>query len=370
MELRELFLYATSRNHFLFDGNIYDQIDGIAMGSPLAPTLANLFLGHHEEKWLNSAEGIKIKFYKRYMDDIFCIVENEKHAQAFLEFLNRQHSNIKFTLEKETNNKLPFLDVLIEKIGWGVKTSIYKKPTDTGLLTNFNSFVCFKYKIGLIKTLVDRIFKINSSWEGFSTDINNVSEILEKNSFPSKQISQNIKTTLNNKIQPTENVKKDKDQCRYFKLPFVGNFSSYTDKRIKSIIEKYCKPGTEIKIAFTSSKISSYFSPKDKKLKDLQSHVVYLFTCAGCISTYVGHTARHFTTRIREHLNTDKTSHVFKHLKKCNNCKRLTSEKNFSVLDSGNTKYALKIKEPMWIKWLDPDLNKQKNYGLTLSIDV
>ena len=259
MELRELFLYATSRNHFLFDGNIYDQIDGIAMGSPLAPTLANLFLGHHEEKWLNSAEGIKIKFYKRYMDDIFCIVENEKHAQTFLEFLNRQQGNIKFTLEKETNNKLPFLDVLIEKIGWGVKTSIYKKPTDTGLLTNFNSFVCFKYKIGLIKTLVDRIFKINSSWEGFSTDINNMSEILEKNSFPSKLISQNIKTTLNNKIQPTENVKKDKDQCRYFKLPFVGNFSSYTDKRIKSIIEKYCKPGTEIKIAFTSSKISSYF---------------------------------------------------------------------------------------------------------------
>ena len=244
------------------------------------------------------------------------------------------------------------------------------RPTDTGLLTNFKSFVCFKYKIGLIKTLIDRIFKINNSWEGFSTDIDNMSEILEKNSFPSKLISQNINTTLNNKIQTKENGEKSDDKCRYFKLPFIGHFSSYTDKRLKGIIQKYCKPGTVINVAFTSSKISSYFSPKDKKLKYLQSHVVYLFNCAGCISKYVGHTARHFTTRIREHLSADKKSHVFKHIQASENCKRLCSEKNFSVLDSANTKYALKLKEPMWIKWLDPDLNKQKKYGLTLSIDV
>ena len=55
-ELFELFTFCTSKTNFLFDGVVYDQIDGIAMGSPLAPTLANLFLGHYEGVWLNEYE--------------------------------------------------------------------------------------------------------------------------------------------------------------------------------------------------------------------------------------------------------------------------------------------------------------------------
>ena len=53
-ELRQLFIYATKETHFLFDSNMYDQIDGVAMGSPLGPALANLFMGHHECNWLNA----------------------------------------------------------------------------------------------------------------------------------------------------------------------------------------------------------------------------------------------------------------------------------------------------------------------------
>ena len=50
--LKELFLVATAQTHFLFRGKYYDQTDGVAMGSPLAPVLANLFMGHHERIWL------------------------------------------------------------------------------------------------------------------------------------------------------------------------------------------------------------------------------------------------------------------------------------------------------------------------------
>ena len=49
--LTKLFFFATARTHFSFLGNFYDQIDGVAMGSPLAPVLANLFMGHHEKRW-------------------------------------------------------------------------------------------------------------------------------------------------------------------------------------------------------------------------------------------------------------------------------------------------------------------------------
>ena len=52
--LTKLFLFATAQTHFSFLGNFYDQIDGVAMGSPLAPVLANLFMGHHEKRWLEN----------------------------------------------------------------------------------------------------------------------------------------------------------------------------------------------------------------------------------------------------------------------------------------------------------------------------
>ena len=61
-ELRSLFTVATAQTHFLFNGSFYDQIDGVAMGSPLAPVLANLFMGHHEKLWLENFQGSEIYF--------------------------------------------------------------------------------------------------------------------------------------------------------------------------------------------------------------------------------------------------------------------------------------------------------------------
>ena len=62
-ELKQLFNFATSGTHFIFNGSFYDQIDGVSMGSPLGPVLANLFMGYHEKKWLqefNKGKGFHI----------------------------------------------------------------------------------------------------------------------------------------------------------------------------------------------------------------------------------------------------------------------------------------------------------------------
>ena len=355
----------------MFNESIYDQIDGISMGSPLAPALANLFMSHHEEKWLKSRTGKKVKFYKRYVDDIFCLMETEKMADDFLTYLNKQHKNLKFTIEKENNRILPFLDIKLEKGENGTKTSVYKKKTDTGLLTNFTSFVCYKYKTCLVKTLIDRIFKINNTWKGFHGDITKMEDILQKNNFPSKLITKNISQALNKKLEPKNDEKRNiEENIQYFKLPYIGSFSKTTEQKLKNIAEKYCKPGTLIKIAFTSQKISSYFSPKDKMLSDLVSHVVYKYSCSGCNSTYVGLTTCHLTKRIHEHFNTDPTSHIFQHLKKNKKCRSNLSAKSFEVLDKGTTEFQLRQKEAMWIKWLSPDINKQKKYKLNLSLLV
>ena len=83
------------------------------MGSPLVPVLANLFLGQYENIWLNNYQGPSVHLYRRYVDDTFCPFNTEHGALLFFEFLNSQHSKIKFTMEKKTNKVLAFLDVYI-----------------------------------------------------------------------------------------------------------------------------------------------------------------------------------------------------------------------------------------------------------------
>ena len=68
---KELFLLATSKTHyFIFNSKFYNQINGIAMGSPLAPVLASIFMGFHKSKWLNVYGLNTPKFYLRYFNDI------------------------------------------------------------------------------------------------------------------------------------------------------------------------------------------------------------------------------------------------------------------------------------------------------------
>ena len=130
--LKNLFVFATSQTHFLFSNEVYDQTDGVAMGSPLGPALANLFMGYHESKWLNSEESSTVLFYKRYVTDTFCLFRCETDAEHFLNFLNQQHPNIKFTIEKEKNNQLLFLDILNDSSSNKLVTSVHRKPTYTG----------------------------------------------------------------------------------------------------------------------------------------------------------------------------------------------------------------------------------------------
>ena len=67
----------------------------------------------------------------------------------------------------------------------------------------------------------------------------------------------------------------------------------------------------DIKLVFSSFKICNLFGVKDPVPDGLRSRLVYKFVCAGCNACYVGETCRHFYTRVREHLVSDRASHIF-----------------------------------------------------------
>ena len=64
---------ATKESLFTFNNKFYIEVDGVVMGPPLGPILANIFLSHYEENWLNKCHiEFKPSFYRRYVDDLFC----------------------------------------------------------------------------------------------------------------------------------------------------------------------------------------------------------------------------------------------------------------------------------------------------------
>ena len=104
------------------------------MGSPLGPTLANIFLGHKEVQWLNDCPAhYKPSYYRRYVDDIFVLFKDESHLELFKAYFNTQHSNMNFTSESEQDNALPFLDVYVSRDQSCFITSVYRKPTFSGV---------------------------------------------------------------------------------------------------------------------------------------------------------------------------------------------------------------------------------------------
>ena len=129
------------------------------MGSPLRPTLANAYLCHFENQWLSDwSQDFCPNIYSRYVDDIFVTFNSHEQLKEFVKYMNTEHPNIKFSFEHEQNNSFSFLDVKICCENNKLTTSVYRKPTFTGVFTIFKSFISTVYKLGLVYTLLHRCF--------------------------------------------------------------------------------------------------------------------------------------------------------------------------------------------------------------------
>ena len=114
IEFKKLLSLATKESYSIFNGKLYKQVGGVAIGSPLGRTLANAFPVHFEKNWLqNCASDFKPHYYGRYFDDIFVLFTSEKHLEAFQHFLNGRHADMSFTIESEKQNRMFSFDVQI-----------------------------------------------------------------------------------------------------------------------------------------------------------------------------------------------------------------------------------------------------------------
>ena len=192
---RELMLIAIQVVEFSFNNQMYKQLDGVAMGSPLGLALANIFVGFHESRLFDNTA--KSGVYFRHVDAGFVIFGSELDCDHFQEKLNLLHPALKFTIEKEQTNSLNFLDVLVEKEGTVFLTSIYRKPTFTGQYIRWNSFSPKTRKISLINILVHSVLMICSKTK-LGPELDKIKELLIEHKYPSDVLLSCIKQTLAN----------------------------------------------------------------------------------------------------------------------------------------------------------------------------
>ena len=278
-------------------------------------------------------------------------------------------SNTKFTIEKQINHSIAFLDVFIPGIdNQNLTLQPYHKSTYTALFLNFRSFTSFSCKISLIKCLIDRSFKICNNWNSFHNDIENIKSNLIKSAYPSFLIDKIIKNCLDYKFSSNQNQLTLFD-VHCFESPFIGNLSHNIKNKPLKICKKFCEDNFKIKLVFYSFKIKNYFSYKDLIPDDLNSFLVYTFNSASCSSSYIGKTYCHFKNRIEEHIKKDNKPYIFKHLHSTAICFDSYNSLCFKIIDKIISKFDLKIKEALHINWRKPNLNAQQNHlALTLSL--
>ena len=150
-EMRELQYLCIKNAHFTLNNKRYLQVDGVAMGSPLGPVLVNIFMVELERNIIpRLSNGISL--WKRYVNDTISFIKLTS-INKVLETLNSYHTNIKFTIEIETENKVWFLDVLLIRNISLISTKIYRKNTNTDIYIHWKSFASKNWKWGTLKNL-------------------------------------------------------------------------------------------------------------------------------------------------------------------------------------------------------------------------
>lgn len=372
VQLMEL---ATCSVEFSFDGVMYQQVDGVAMGSPLGPTLANIFLGFYEETALADVNGPM--FYCRYVDDTFAVFENEAQSDVFKNKLNNLHQALKFTSEKETDNKLNFLDVCVSKIDGIISTDVYRKPSFNGLSMKWNSFCPPSMKIKLITTLTHRAINICSP-DKLQAEIEKLKNLFLDNGFPGALVHSTISRKLDQANLPVQFGPEKRTVV--VQLPYIGKPSHLYARRIATAVEQ-CYNGVTVASVFTTQKVPVR-SLKEKLPTTANSNIIYQFECH-CGSGYVGKTSQILKKRIGQHvppifrsisgkckLPTKHSSAIGQHLIENPECAAQYNDGRFSILARARNFYKLSILEAIFIRLRKPILCKQKKFVLSLKLLV
>ena len=297
----ELLKFVLTTTYFTFRGNIFKQKFGAAMGSPVSPTVANLYMEWFEQRAIATAPpDWKPRIWKRYVDDVFEVVKKGA-AQPLTDHLNQvDHTgNIKFTFEEEADRKLPCLDLLVQVLPSGaIQTSVYrKKKTHTDQYLNFASEHALNHKLSVIRTLMDRKNNIVSTQADRDSEDRHIRNALGRCGYPAwafTKVQQQRERNRKQREGPKTKQGTTTTRIPPIVLPYIQGVTEPISRFMKQAgVSTASRPHTTLKQLLVS--------PKDKPDMMNITDCVYQIPCGNCKRSYIGETGRKFGTRMGEH---------------------------------------------------------------------
>ena len=136
--ITQLLRFCLTSMAFQYRGQHYKQLDGVAMGSPVSPIIADIFMEDLEVKTFATHDATHRVWY-RFVDDVISVVKKH-NVQGLLQYLNKQHGRIQFPMKMENSGSLPFMDIRIRCQPQGELTKeVYQQPTHTNRYSPFSS---------------------------------------------------------------------------------------------------------------------------------------------------------------------------------------------------------------------------------------
>ena len=139
---------------YTFNFQFYQQTDGVTMGDPASSTTADMYMQAYEGTAITMALHPP-KVWDRFADDVYSILKRT-HLENFFHHINNHHQNIKFTMEKENNGELAFLDTLLKRYNGEIPVLVYRKPTHTDQYLHSSSHQHTNCKESVVSSLFNR----------------------------------------------------------------------------------------------------------------------------------------------------------------------------------------------------------------------
>ena len=338
----ELLDCCLTTTYFTFEGQFYQQKEGAAMGSPVSPIVANLFMEDFEERAL-ALFHTPPRYWGRYMDDTMTVL-NESVVEDFSAHLNKLHPAIQFTREVEENGSIAMLDTRITRTDTGLEFSVYRKPTHTDQYLQFDSHQPLQHKLGVIRTLTHRANTICSTDNSKKEELDHIKKVLSVSGY--RKWTWDIPGAK--KIVTHPAAERQTPSKGHVSIPYVSGVSEALSRKIRKLgVCVHSKPTNTIR--------SQLVAPKDKTNKMDKSGVIYKIECRECEETYIGETERNLHRRIKEHKR--ESSPVGEHLADRGHH---FDQDNVNVLDREPRWFQRGVKEAIHIAAGNPTLNRDR----------
>ena len=338
-----------SLNAFEFNGQIYQQIHGTSMGTPVAPTYSNIFMGWLEQQILDTFTHKPI-IYLRYLDDIFIIWTHGKELlDQFITHANQFHPTIKFTANI-SDTSLPFLDTLVSLNETKLSTTLYKKPTDKHQYLHYESHHPRHCKNAIPYSQIVRLRRLCMDDNDYDNKVDDFLDRLKQRNYPDnilkdtkekakslhrpttleekpKKINSNVVfvTSFSSKLNMCNTImrkhfhliKSDPKLCKLFKHPPKvvyrrnNNFKQMlTHNKISQTNTTGCKPCNDMRClncrhmqtaTYLTSTVNNFKVNIKGNFNCKSANVIYCIECAKCNKQYIGETRQEFHKRMTAH---------------------------------------------------------------------